>query len=214
MDVSIDADADDGQTGERDKVLASVEAVTGSQAGDLLVGSDLDNAFDGGDGDDDLRGGAGVDSLRGNGGNDQLTGNADDDFMFGNHCDDTALAASGADGSDFFEGSTRTDTASYVARATQVRVTLDELANDGASGEGDEIRLDVENVLGGSGNDILRANQFQSGANRLVGNGGNDFLSVTDAPHVIGDVVNGGSQTDQCFGDADDLGINCEFSDF
>jgi Ca2+-binding RTX toxin-like protein len=214
VDVSIDAQADDGQAGERDKVLASVEAVTGGRAGDVLSGSNLDNAFDGGDGDDLLRGGPGVDSLRGNGGNDQLIGDAGNDFLFGNQGNDAAVAASGADGADFFEGSTGTDAASYAARAAQVRVTLDDLANDGASGEGDEIRLDVENVLGGSGNDILRANQFQSGPNRLVGNGGNDFLSVTDAPHLIGDVVDGGPQTDQCFGDDDDFGIACEFSDF
>ena len=211
VDVSIDTDADDGQAGERDKVLLSVEAVTGSQAGDRLIGSDVDNVLDGGNGPDDLRGSVGDDTLRGGSGNDQLIGNAGDDFMFGNQDNDTALAACCADGADFFEGSTGVDTASYIGRGTAVTVSIDNIANDGSPGEGDDIRLDVENVQGGSGNDTLRANQFQSGPNRLSGNAGSDSISVTDAPVLAGDIADGGSSNDLCFTDSDDTRISCEF---
>ena len=133
-----------------------------------------------------------------------MIGNAGNDFLFGNADDDTALAASGADGADFFEGSVGIDTASYVGRRSSVNVSIDNIANDGSPREGDNIRLDVENVLGGSGNDTLRANQFQAEPNVLSGGPGGDSLSVTDAPHLAGDTVNGGLQNDLCFSDNDD----------
>jgi Ca2+-binding RTX toxin-like protein len=210
VNVSIDADADDGEAGEADKVQLSVEAVTGSQAGDQLIGSELDNVLDGGSGDDDLRGNVGDDTLRGGQDDDLLIGNAGDDFMFGNNDNDTALAAAVEDGSDFFEGSVGIDTASYVGRATSVLVSINNIANDGAPGEGDDIRTDVENVEGGSGNDTLSANQLQNGPNRLSGNFGNDAISVTE-PFLAGDIADGGASNDLCFTDPDDIRISCEF---
>jgi Ca2+-binding RTX toxin-like protein len=209
IDVSIDADADDGEAGEADKVQLSVEAITGSQAADHLIGSELDNVLDGGSGDDDLRGNVGDDTLRGGQDDDLLIGNAGDDFMFGNNDNDTALAAAVEDGSDFFEGSVGVDTASYVGRAIGVSVSLNNVANDGAPGEGDDIRTDVENVEGGSGNDTLNANQLQSGPNRLSGNFGNDVISVTE-PFIVTDIADGGASNDLCFTNSEDVRISCE----
>ena len=87
---------------------------------------------------------------------------------------------------------------------------LDNLPNDGSLGEGDNIRLDVENVTGGSGNDTLAANQFQADRNILRGGFGRDSLSVTDAPHLANDVADGGPDVDLCFTNADDIRISCE----
>lgn len=209
--VSIDGVPDDGQTGEGDNVRLSVEDITGSQAGDTIIGSDVDNTLDGGNGKDDLRGAVGNDTIRGGNDNDLMIGNAGADFMFGNTGDDTALAAAVEDGADFFEGETGIDTASYVGRSSAVRVNIDNLANDGAVGEGDDIRLDVENVEGGSGNDMLNANRFQGNPNRLAGNAGSDAISTTDPPFLSGDVADGGNSSDLCFTDNDDTRLSCEF---
>jgi hypothetical protein len=209
VDVTIDTNADDGEAGEGDKVLFSVEAVTGSQADDQLIGSDADNVLDGGDGDDDLRGGVGDDLLRGGSDSDTLIGNADDDFLLGNDGNDTAVAAAVVDGADFFEGSVGIDTASYEARATTVLVSLDNVANDGAPGEGDDVRNDVENVQGGSGNDTLASGNVPA-QNVLSGNFGSDIIDVDDA-FINGDVADGGALSDVCFTDADDIRISCEF---
>ncbi len=210
VDVRIDGAPNDGQTGERDDVELSVEDVVGSPADDFIVGSEFGNALFGGNGDDDLRGSVGNDSISGGNDNDQLIGNAGDDFMFGNAGDDTSIAAAVADGADFFEGSVGLDTMSYEGRALQVVVTINNVANDGGLGEGDDIRLDVENVSGGSGNDILNATSFQAEPNKLKGNGGADILNTRDAPVLAGDIADGGSSTDVCFTDADDIRVSCE----
>ena len=186
LTVTIDGASNDGAAGENDDVQLSTENVIGGQADDSITGSDLDNGLFGSDGDDTLRGGLGNDSLSGNSDDDLLIGNAGDDFGFGNAGNDTWFSAAVDDGSDFFEGSVGIDTATYEARnaGDPVTVRLDNLANDGSSGEGDNIRLDVENVTGGSGNDTLAANQFQADRNILRGGFGRDTLSVTDAPHL------------------------------
>jgi Ca2+-binding RTX toxin-like protein len=89
-----------------------------------------------------------------------------------------------------------------------VRVSIDLIANDGAVGEGDNVQLDIEDIHGGSGNDQLLANFFQQERNRLSGNAGSDFISVTDGRG--GDVADGGSFNDLCFTDPGDPRISCD----
>jgi hypothetical protein len=61
----------------------------------------------------------------------------------------------------------------YLDRATQgVSVQLDGIANDGATGENDNV-VSMENITGGGGPDRLRGNQ---GDNALLGNDGDDVL--------------------------------------
>ncbi|HYJ70371.1 MAG TPA: calcium-binding protein [Nocardioidaceae bacterium] len=213
VNVSIDGDADDGATGEGDNVRLSVENVTGGAGNDAISGSDVDNGLFGGDGNDDLRGGLGNDSISGGNDSDQLIGNAGNDFGFGNAGNDTWLSAAVDDGSDFYEGSVGRDTASYAFRnaGDPVTVRIDNAANDGSSGEGDNIRLDVENVIGGSGNDTIVAVQFQADANHLFGGFGNDILDTRDAPHLAGDIASGDAGSDLCLVDADDGRQACEF---
>jgi Ca2+-binding RTX toxin-like protein len=211
--VSIDGDSDDGANDERDDVQLSTENVVGSQADDLISGSDVTNALFGGDGRDDLRGGLGNDSLSGGNDGDQLIGNAGNDFGFGNAGDDTWLSAAVTDGSDFFEGSVGRDTMSYEFRnaGDEVSVRIDNLANDGSTGENDNVRLDVENVRGGSGNDTLVATSFQADPNHLSGGFGNDIIDTRDAPHLAGDIASGDSGSDLCLTDPDDGRQSCEF---
>lgn len=54
-----------------------------------------------------------------------------------------------------------------------MNVSLDGVANDGEPGEGDNNAADVEQIIGGRGNDTLRGNDL---ANTLRGDGGNNSL--------------------------------------
>ena len=74
----------------------------------------------------------------------RLTGGAGDDVL------------DGRGGADVLVGGLGSDTADYSSRSEPLSLTLDGVANDGATagaGEGDLIRDDVENVRGGSGDD-------------------------------------------------------------
>ncbi|HEX8911889.1 MAG TPA: calcium-binding protein [Humisphaera sp.] len=149
--ISVDDVANDGGKGEGDNVHACF-AVTG------------------GDGNDRISGGPGVDRLYGGNGNDRLWGNDGNDITDGGDGDDVIASSRG---NDAFYGGPGTDTADYSTRSDPLRLSLDGLANDGGSGEKDTIRDDVENLIGGSGNDKLYGN---ADANRLEGRGGNDEL--------------------------------------
>ena len=53
-------------------------------------------------------------------------------------------------------GGPGTDSVDYGASTQPLTVTLgDDQANDGAGGEGDNVRPDIERVLGGLANDLL-----------------------------------------------------------
>ena len=72
------------------------------------------------------------------------------------------------------EGDVGTDTATYASRTVPLTVTIDDIANDGATAEGDNVKTDVENLVGGSGKDSLTG----SGApNEIRGGAGNDSIA-------------------------------------
>ncbi|HYO10779.1 MAG TPA: calcium-binding protein [Tepidisphaeraceae bacterium] len=128
-----------------------------------------------------LKGGAGNDSLTGGGGNDLIDGGT---------------------GGDTIKGGGGSDTADYSGRTNAVTVGVGSLADDGEANEKDNVAVDVETILGGSGNDNLKG----GGANnRLVGNGGNDTLQGLGG----NDTLDGGAGTDSLVGgDGTDTAIN------
>ena len=146
--VILDGQANDGATGEHDDVRT--ENVKGGKAADQLFGDGGPNALQGRFGDDVLSGNAGDDSLDGSGGNDTLVGGAGRDVLIGN---------------------IGIDVADYSGRSKPVNVTLDLRQNDGAQGEGDNVKTD--NVTGGSASDRLTGD---AGANTLIGQGADDLL--------------------------------------
>jgi Ca2+-binding RTX toxin-like protein len=81
---------------------------------------------------------------------------------------------SGGDASDTFAGGVGTDTASYADHTLAVSASLDGVANDGAVGELDNVATDVENLVGGSGADVLTGS---SSANTFDGGLGADTVS-------------------------------------
>lgn len=158
--VSLDDQANDGEDAagdgtaeEADNVASDVENVLGGWADDVIAGSSAANTLDGGYGKDSLSGGSGNDSFP----QSTLT-----------------------DGADTVSGGAGTDDVSYKGRKLPVRVTLDDLVNDGndadANGvadEGDNVKADVENVIGGLGADRLEGS---AAANSLVGYKADDVL--------------------------------------
>ncbi len=144
--VDLDGVADDGApaAAEQDNVSAAVEKLVGGAGNDDLTGSTASNTLTGGGGADDL---VGLD------GDDLLDGGL---------------------GADDMDGDLGTDTATYAARATAVVVTINGVANDGSTGEGDNVRTDVENLVSGSGQDSLTG----SGAPNVIHGGpGNDTIA-------------------------------------
>jgi uncharacterized delta-60 repeat protein len=91
-------------------------------------------------------------------------------ILNGGNGNDTLI---GGTGSDTFIGGPGSDTADFSSRHDNLALSLDNLANDGAPGEHDNVMADIETVLAGSGNDKLVGDPF---ANLLKGNGGNDTI--------------------------------------
>ena len=93
----------------------------------------------------------------------------------------------------------RSDTVSYSERFAPVIASLDGVANDGQSGEQDNI-LNAENLIGGVGNDTLTGNAARNvirggtGDDLLRGGAGDDTLSGDGGT----DVADGGAGTDLC----------------
>ena len=129
--------------------------VNGLDGNDTLVAGGTLNipvTLFGGNGDDYLVGGRGNDVVDGGTGNDWLNGGA---------------------GADDLAGGTGVDIADYSASLVSVNVSLDDAANDGRSGEADNVHSNVENVVGGYGDDTLTGS---NGPNYLQGSGGTDTI--------------------------------------
>ncbi|HMO25359.1 MAG TPA: hypothetical protein PKB10_03750, partial [Tepidisphaeraceae bacterium] len=111
-------------------------------------------------------GGPGNDTLAGANGHDTLVGGPGDDSLSGGNGNDVLV---GGPGADLFNGGPGRDTADYSYRTANLSLTIDSTANDGEPNEFDNILGDVENVLGGAGNDVIIGNAKD---NYLAGNGG------------------------------------------
>lgn len=197
LNVSADGVANDGEAGEGDNVSPAVEAIQGGEAADVLTASaSSDAALSGYSGADRLVGGPGDDSLFGGDGNDTLEGNVGDDTAISS--DRTNVTLGGgffADlGADSFAGGPGFDTIDYTDRLVPVSVSLNGQADDGEAGEGDNTGADVEQFIGGHGNDSLTgdddAERFDSGAGNdtISPAGGVDDVSAGSGDDTIGAV--------------------------
>jgi Ca2+-binding RTX toxin-like protein len=197
--------------------------------------------FDGGPGNDTLAAGTSRGTLNGNEGNDSLTGGDGNDRLTGDEGDDTLIGGAGSDiltdgtgltasaadsGHDFLDGGPGDDTADYFRRIidgpdTPLSVSLDDVANDGAAGEGDDVRS-VEAVTTGPTDDVLIGSDLP---NSLVSGSGNDVISGLGGSDDLAagagdDSVNGGAGGDDVGCDAgfdtalvdpgDDVDVLCE----
>ena len=200
---------------------ASDSNISGGAGNDEIDGSIGFDAIDGGDGDDLLSGGPGDDVIRGGNGSDTFDGSSrttdsGTDTLLGEGGDDVLHPASGAT-PDHFDGGRGTDTADYSIRSAPVFLStaFSLFANDGATGEGDDLD-NVERLIGGSGADTLTALGSTRGiligglgADTLRGGPNNDEILSRDG---IEDNVNCGDGLDIGEVDLRDVGFaaTCE----
>ena len=123
-----------------------------------------------------------------------INAGAGNDYMLGGKANDTFNGGDGSDvmatsrGADEFNGGLGTDLADYSACSAALNITLDDVANDGMIGEGDNVRSDVENVNGGLAGDTITGS---SAANYLQGGGGTDTLRGLDGNDILDGGIGG-----------------------
>jgi Ca2+-binding RTX toxin-like protein len=164
-----------------------IEIALGDQADELFVySSDVPLTADGGPGDDL------VEDLE------IATGTPTRGFTGGDGADFFRTSATGTLATDY-RGGPGTDTVAYAYRTGPQSITLDDTANDGAPTEGDNVRSDIENVLGGSGADTITGSGSDNwlvgneGADTIQGMGGVDKL---EASGCDADSLDGGAGAD------------------
>jgi Ca2+-binding RTX toxin-like protein len=113
-----------------------------------------------------------IESVLGSSGHDVLTGDTFANTLSGN---DGRDLLTGGGGADILDGGGGVDTASYRDKAASVVLTLNGAANATATigGVAEDTLRNIENVLGGTGDDRLTGD---AAANLLSGGGGNDIL--------------------------------------
>ncbi len=182
----------------------SDEVISGSDASEWIIGNDGDDVIDGGGGDDVIFGDGVV--FTGPFSPPELTGSGDD-IIHGGDGDDIIIAGDGDDvieggaGADTIFGNDGSDTVTYGDDTTGVHVDLSDTGPEtGGHAEGDVLD-GIENLAGGSGNDILvgddRDNVLHGGAgdDHLEGGAGADVLVGGDGD----DTLVGGEDSDALF---------------
>ena len=195
VSVDLASGSGAGAPGENDAVF-SIENVEGGDGGDTLSGDGGPNRLRGGPGDDTLAGRGGADTLDGWSGKDSLSGGAADDMLAPDGTGETAPVGE----SDTVDGGPGADTLSYSLRRQAVVVDLGDSKPDGEPAAPDRLKS-IENVTGGSGNDVIRGNGADNvlagvyGRDRVSGEGGDDVV-MADPGDGFADVLSGGSGDD------------------
>jgi Ca2+-binding RTX toxin-like protein len=194
LTVTMDAVAGSGQSGESDTLAADIENLVGGAGNDTLSGNILSNDIKGGTGNDIIWGGlAGA-----------CSATVDVDTLDGEAGDDTFKMTALGDCMDSLTGGAGTDTADYQLRTNVLTITLDNGALDGETNEKDNVKSDIEVVIGGSGNDSITGSSANDelhggpGVDTLNGGGGDDIL----IGNTGNDILNGEAGNDT-FDDGD-----------
>jgi len=201
----------------------------------LLFGGDGVDRLIGGTGHDTVSAGAGNDSVWGNDGNDVLLGDDGDDLLYGNAGDDTVRGGNGNDrmygssGRDDLDGEAGDDKAS--GQGSSWDTLRGGLGNDSLSGgAGRDIVIETANVdlqlranrlyglgidriweteivqlIGGAGNNVFDATEWNGEYVILDGGDGDDTLLGSPGPDVLDgqlgdDSISGNDGDDRLFG--------------
>ena len=134
-------------------------------------------------------------------------------------------------GADDVRGGAGTDTLTLEDHSGGMTINLDDQANDGAAGEGDNIHTDLESITGTRGDDVFTGTPGRdtftghSGNDEIHGAGGDDELNgSTGDDRMFGDAgndkvqgyegadqVDGGPGSDQLYGDRGTCTLFCSF---
>jgi Ca2+-binding RTX toxin-like protein len=234
-DAGLDGDDElDGGPGDDESISggAGDDQIDAGSGDDRVVNGEAGNdVIMGSAGDDDLVGGPGDDRINGGDGSDAvdvgvlLVGAPDESLLLGRDrldggAGDDRIGAGFAQPlePDVLGGGSGFDTVSYAARTAFVVVSLDGVADDGESGEADDVRPDVEQLIGGVESDTLMGSDAAEqlvggpGDDLLFGRGGDDRLdggAGSDGSDGLDggpgrDVLQGGPGDDSLAGGADD----------
>ncbi len=199
------------------------DQLNGGEDDDALLGGAGDDALDGGDGADvasyeespvgvsvDLQAGTATDlngdtdsltdieNARGSDHDDTLAGDDGDNRLIGSDGDDSFIGDNGG-GDDTLDGGDGTDELGFDRAAVRVRVALERQRANGSEIGNNEVS-DIENVLGGAGDDEI----FGDGSvNELSGRAGDDTLRGG----AEADVLDGGAGTDTATYDGSAAGV-------
>ena len=208
-DVRGGAGADTVEMDSGDDTVRLDEVANDGRQGETKnVRSDVE-AVDGGAGGDTLFGNAGPNALLGGPGNDIIDAAGGNDLL------------EGGAGADDLIGGVGTDRASYPEPAAQ-RITLDGVRDDGAAGELDNVRADVEDVAAGPGDDELIGSAADNsldggpGHDRMTGGAGVDAFSggpgadALFARDGLPERVDCGTEADAGEADTNDELVGCE----
>jgi Ca2+-binding RTX toxin-like protein len=163
------------------------DVILGLSGRDVVLGLGGRDRICGGSEEDVLVGGSGRDDIRGGSGNDSVSGGRGIDFLFGDAGNDSVSGGAGNDGiagnagGDVLDGKAGRDALYYFLAPRRVVVNLGDGA---ATGDGPDVVLNCENVLGSSFGDVLigdpQRNRLDggmgAGEDMLVGRGGADAL--------------------------------------
>lgn len=170
----------------------------------------------GGAGNDDIDGGgfAGPLIILGNAGDDTLTGSPADDLIFGLGGNDTLIAGHGG-GDDIIDGGNDGDTVKYLSADETMIINLTTGKASGDPDIGIDTLINIENVVGGSGNDVITGDKND---NKLDGHTGEDTVVFTGKATDYDIFLNeGGSITvidQRADGDGTDTLSNIEWLQF
>jgi VCBS repeat-containing protein len=197
---------------------AQADHILGGADDDLISGLGGNDTLEGGSGNDEIWGGLGADKLYGEDGNDTLVGGKGDDLLDGgtnsavgfNRPSNPASGDAAAIIASAFGG----DTADYSSLTTGVLANLGDAAtwpaaipahsaidsNGANDAVGTDTLVDIENLTGGNGDDILAGDgndnilKGGAGSDTLLGGAGDDLLIGGD--DNVGDGLIAGAGND------------------
>jgi Ca2+-binding RTX toxin-like protein len=173
---------------EADKLGTDVEDLIGGSGADTLTGNASSNHIQGGAGNDKLSGGLNAGACT-----------DDSDILDGEADDDTFDQGAVADCSDVMNGGPGVDRVDYQARTADLKISLDTAANDGdnAVTEKDNVKGDIEIIIGGKGNDTITGS---ANADIIHGGPGDDVINAGGG----NDIISGDTGNDTLNGEAGD----------
>lgn len=194
-----------GQAGTAIGGTGGSDVLRGTAGADVIeAGAGRDTAL-GGEGDDQIFGGGGSDMLFGDAGNDRIFGQNGHDYIDAGSGNDTVFGgagndvfvASAGDGNDVYHGDDHdgdgfADTLDMAAISANITANLGTglMGRGSARSEqsGTDVLWGVENIVTGSGDDVITASRA---ANRMDGGEGNDTYRFLSAGDADGDTILG-----------------------
>lgn len=191
-----DTEAEATETGEG----AGAEVLFGTTGKDALIGGAGRDIIFGNEGNDDIVAGGGADMIFGDEGDDRIIGQDGDDYInagagndivFGGDGDDMFVAQTD-DGDDVYYGDDGTDTLdmSAITANTTANLGTGFMGRGSVSSEqtGDDIIWSVENIITGSGDDVITAS---GSVNVMEGGDGDNTFRFNAAEDADGDMIVG-----------------------